>query len=94
VPTKGFHAKKSCGKIAVPAIASFTIQPPVQNHRGFHIAWPVCRRQLDHGNDLERNCGQIEISRIHTMSPLEIPPVILPETAGRPSMAGDAKTGG
>jgi hypothetical protein len=30
----------------------------------------------------------------HTVSPLEIPPVILPETAGRASMASDAKTGG
>jgi len=56
-----------------------------------HIAWPDRRRQHDHGNDSERSCGPIEISRIHTVSPLEIPPVILPETAGWASMASDAK---
>jgi hypothetical protein len=92
--TKGFHADKLCRKIAVPTIASITIQSPVQNYRGLHLAWPDRRRQLDHGNDSERSCGPIEISRIHTVSPLEIPPAILPETAGRASMAGDAKTGG
>ena len=31
---------------------------------------------------------------ILAVSTLEIPPVILPETAGRASMASDAKTGG
>ena len=36
----------------------------------------------------------MEISRIHTVSPLEIPPVILSETAGQASLASDAKTGG